>query len=272
MVRCIGLSEIQNIEFEILQEVVRVCEENGLEYYLVGGTLLGAVRHSGFIPWDDDIDIALPRYDYDKLEKIFRNNAPGCYKWVDYKDNHRIPYHFGKICDVRTTLVETGYRKEYRVPLGIYIDVFPLDGTPNSIVARKIHFAYIGFLRTLISLNCLDNSTPRPLHKKLIIFLVQHLVDENVLNVLHKSLEHELRRYPYDSAEYVCNFLGGWGMSEMFPKAWIGDYSFVEFEGVKVRAFQKYDRYLNQVYGDYMTMPPIEERKPPHLFEAYYIE
>jgi len=272
MARRIGLSEIQNIEFEILQEVVRVCEENGLEYYLVGGTLLGAVRHSGFIPWDDDIDIALPRDDYNKLEEIFRYNAPVYYKWVDYKDNSRIAYHFGKICDARTTLVETALRKEYRVPLGINIDVFPLDGTPNSIVARKVHFAYIRFLWTLIILNRLDNSTPRPLHKKLIISLVQHFLDDDLLKVLHESLERELRRYPFDCAEYVCNFSGAGGMSEMFPKAWISDYSFVEFEGIKARAFQKYDQYLSQIYGDYMTMPPIEERKAPHLFEAYYIE
>lgn len=264
------LEEMREIQIDILKHVAAICHENKLQYYLVYGTLLGAVRHSGFIPWDDDIDIALPRDDFDRLESICRVQLPEQYRWVDYKDNFKIANNIAKVCDRQTVLIEES-RVDYQVPLGVYIDIFPIDGVPGNSIVRELHYGRAQFLKMLITLNALNNSRARSLPKKLIIALVQRLMSESSVKRIHISLEKAIRQYEYDSSDEVCSYLGAWGRKEVFPKAWIGEGTTVEFEGLQLSAFAEYDRYLSRVYGDYWRLPPLEERKSHHAYKAFRV-
>ncbi len=264
------LVEKREIQIDILKHVAAMCHENNLQYYLVYGTLLGAVRHSGFIPWDDDIDIALPRDDFDRLESVCRLQLPEQYGWVDYKDDFKIANNIAKVCDRQTVLIEES-RVNYQVPLGVYIDIFPLDGVPGNYVIRSLHYGRVKLLQMLITLNALDNSRARSLPKKLTIALVQRLMSESSVRSMHISLEKAIRQYEYGASEDACSYLGAYGRKEAFPRAWIGEGTIVEFEGLQLSAFAEYDSYLSRVYGDYGRLPPLEDRKSHHLHKAFRV-
>lgn len=264
----ITLREMQAIQLGILETIVEICRENDLKCYPVGGTLLGAVRHKGFIPWDDDIDIALPRDDFDRLESICRQQPPKHCKWIDYKDDFRIPGNLAKVCDVRTVLIQEA-RVDYEVPLGVYIDIFPLDGVARNPFLRELNYVRTKCLRMLMFLNSLDNSMPRSLAKRLVIGLVQGLLDESSVRSMHESLERTIREYRYGESQEVCNYLGRWGRRERFPKAWIGQGTPVTFEGLQLTAFSEYHSYLSRMYGDYLTLPPAKERKSSHKYRVF---
>ena len=128
------VEELQKIELEILKYIDKVCKENNLTYFLAYGTLIGAIRHKGFIPWDDDVDIQMPRDDYNKLCDILKEEN-GRYKLLDHKEGLGYIYPFAKVIDSNTRLIETGLTET--VNMGVYIDIFPIDGTPNDFKKRK---------------------------------------------------------------------------------------------------------------------------------------
>ena len=132
---------------EILLAVDKVCREHGLRYYLWAGTLLGAIRHKGFIPWDDDVDICMPRADYDTLMAHAKEWLPAPYEAMSAETNGKYPGSFGKIIDSSTTLIE---RAHYAYLSGIYIDVFPIDGVPQSAWRRRLHFARFEFYKRIV--------------------------------------------------------------------------------------------------------------------------
>lgn len=267
------LDEVKEIQVDILKDVTAVCRENDLQYYLVYGTLLGAVRHSGFIPWDDDIDIALPRDDFDKLESIYRLRPPKQYRWVDYKDDCRIPNNIAKLCDRQTVLTE-GWMAAYKVPLslGVCIDIFSLDGVPRASIMKELHYYRVQLLKMPMVISTLNNSESRPLHKRLIIALIQWLIDKPLVRrAVHEFLEKAIRQYEYASSEEVCSYLAAYGKKGSFPKEWIGEGTTLAFEGLSLSVFHEYDKYLSQIYGDYLELPPLEERKPSHCYRAFKV-
>ena len=269
-VRPINIDEMKRIEVDILRQVVKMCTNHGLKYYIVGGTLLGAVRHHGFIPWDDDIDIALPRPDYEKLEHICRRELPPRYKFINFKDDPRLPYNFSKVIDTQTVLIEE-VRKASQVRLGVYVDIFPFDGVPRNRLAKAVHMQSIRLLQTLLLLSSLDISAKkRSLSKRIILKLVQFLLCLPVLKSAHWALERLASRYDIDSSGEICNYMGAWGSREVFPCEWLGEGVTLSFEGLLLNGVSRYDEYLTQLYGDYLSLPPPDQRRSHHRYRAWH--
>ncbi len=264
--REIQFEEMKKIELNILIYFTEVCEENNLRYYLGGGTLLGAVRHKGFIPWDDDIDVMMPRPDFQKLLSLSINNEnyniikPGTAGYY---------YNFAKLVDTRTILEEKGIK--IIDGLGVYIDIFPLDGMPETPDARKKRFKELNSIRKRINNTCLLK--PK-FHRNPFAYLNACRIynsNKNIdLSSLQKKYLDSALKNSFDDSEFVFAAGGAYGARDIFPGKWFEKEIELQFENLSVKAFNGYDFYLTQLYGDYMTLPPEDKRVTPHHTIVYF--
>lgn len=258
------MTEIQKVELNILREFIRVCEELGLIYFLVCGSALGAVKYNGFIPWDDDVDVALPRDDYERFCEMAQQLLPEYIFVQNYKTEKEFPRLYTKLRDSRTTYVEKTVA-HLNMNHGIFIDVFPLDGYPvqkkdvkvleirKKIRKLQIESAFnvdYGWLRN----SFLKMERLLGFHKKTAYFI--------------KKLEKQLMNWPADESKLWCNH-GNWqGKLEYALKEQYGKGTWMEFEGLMVRVPEKYDAYLTQKYGDWRADLPEEEKVGHHYYEV----
>lgn len=264
--REIQFKEMKKIELNILIYFTEVCKENNLRYYLGGGTLLGAVRHKGFIPWDDDIDVMMPRPDFQKLLSLSINNEnyniikPGTAGYY---------YNFAKLVDTRTILEEKGIK--VIDGLGVYIDIFPLDGMPETPDARKKRFKELNSIRKRINNTCLLK--PK-FHRNPFAYLNACRIynsNKNIdLSSLQKKYLDSALKNSFDDSEFVFAAGGAYGARDIFPGKWFEKEIELQFENLSVKAFNGYDFYLTQLYGDYMTLPPEDKRVTPHHSIVYF--
>lgn len=264
-----SLTEIQKIEVDILDYIVKICKEYNLRYFLVGGTLLGAIRHQGFIPWDDDIDISMPRKDYEKLIHIF-SNIKGRYKLLQINNNTNYFYSFIKIVDTKTKLIECN-RKTYIKDLGIYVDIFPLDGLGNDrnkAIKKVLKISKIG-RRVARSAENLSNQLRV---NKIKILTLKCLVNVVGREKYFQIINNHLKKCDFDDSKFIGCVYGMYGESEVIERKHYASTIDVEFEGKKYKAPIGYDCYLKQLYGDYMKLPPEEERVPKHNIKVYWRE
>lgn len=268
------IRRMQDIELELLHTVDNICNENNIKYFLIGGTLLGAVRHKGFIPWDDDIDIGMSRKDYDRFINICKNNMPDNTKLLTYDTVDNYPHNFAKIIDTRTVLIEENL-KHLNVKSGVFIDVFPFDGVPENGFMCKLHYLSIRFYKYLLAGHYFTeefltdkeykSSIARSV-KIIMVKIIKLLTRFTDIKKVHKKLNKLLSKYEYDSCKIVCNYLGAWGVREIVPKYFIGKGERIQFEGSYFSAIDHPDLYLESIYGDYMKLPPEEKRKSHHKF------
>lgn len=257
------IKKLQSVELEILKSFVEFCEAKEISYFLIGGSALGAARHSGFIPWDDDIDIGIPRHDYTRLLNIPENEFPdGCILNSFYNENE-YPYYFSKMCNKNTKLVEN-MTSHLDFRQCIYIDIFPLDGAPDSKVMQKYHYQKIRILKKLQNLyNGMTKKEINP-YKKLLIMCIRVLFTRKSL---HEKLNKLSNKYKYNDQNIIANYFGSWGMKEITPKKYFGDGTILSFGNGEYRVPSDYNNYLTLLYGDYMKMPPEEKRKSHHSFK-----
>lgn len=263
----ICLDELKKIELDILIYIDQVCTNNNLRYFLCGGTLLGAIRHKGFIPWDDDVDICMPRPDYDRFIEIMRQ-TDSKYKVLspEQKDYY---YTFSKVVDCETTLYECEHQPIDN--MGVYVDIFPLEGMPSDQSICSKHFDDLNRLRLRIN----SFSFCKPKFRKNLIALLRtlYLYQKNKKDSLLKfqeKYEKLARQYHYDESEYVYATGGVYGRKDIFKRDLFLDLIKVEFEGTEFFAPQEFDAYLKQLYGDYMQLPPVEKRVSNHSYKAKY--
>ena len=266
-----SLREIQVIEQNILDYVVELCDTNKIRYFLAGGTLLGAVRHRGFIPWDNDIDIAMPRPDYQHFIDIFENTIENPrYKLLRVRDNKNYCYPFVKIVDTRTIMFES-YKGKRIDDLGIYIDIFPIDGLGDDYrnavkVLRKVRRLTD---RIAISAIPIKGYCGLKKLKQLIKILLYRGTsrEKRIHGVEQKNLI-----YQFDDSVYVASTYGLRGINEILEQKCFNDYIPIEFNGSFYKAPIGYDKYLKKMYGDYMRLPPVDQQKPPHINNAFWRE
>lgn len=266
------LYELKQCELAIFRAFLQVCDTLNLRYYLIGGTLLGAVRHQGFIPWDDDIDVGMPREDYDRFVREGQALLPGHYFIQTYHTDPDWPEIFAKIRDSRTTFIESSL-KERKINHGVYIDIFPLDYYPeNAADARKVEIMHKLFRAKINQAFTLprENKEPavRKIGKKALSVLVS-LKYPSLESVL--SAREELLKSVPKSA-LIKNYSGAWGKKEISPNEWFSTGIMLSFEGLAVRGPRNYHEYLTRVYGDYMQLPPEGDRRGHHYCELLDFE
>lgn len=263
------IKKLKEIELEIFRQFVEICKENSLRYFVIGGTALGTVRHKGFIPWDDDIDVALPREDYEKFLIVAQKALPSNMFLQTYITDKNYPMPFAKLRQSDTAFIEKSISK-IKMNHGVYIDVFPLDGYSQSSIKAKFFGTREIILKISISqafsLDMVSKNKLNTIVKKIII----KLFSDYKTSV--KKLDSLYKKIPYDSAEIVANFCGAWGKKEIVPKEYFGKGVEGEFEGIKVILPEKTHEYLTSLYGDYMKLPPEEERVGHHYCTVIDLE
>lgn len=254
--------KLQSIQLEILEYFDKVARENNIYYYLVFGTLIGAVRHQGFIPWDVDIDISLMREDYEKIVNILRDNEKESPFFVRLpgEKNHKSPHALLYLKETKLGFFDYMYNKNSKYPKEIYIDIFPIDIISENQKKQGKQIKKIKQIRNAILIKNPTYYKPNRLYK--FLKWARSLVFFYTSNVrLNKRLTKEMTKFNNLKSSLVCQFA-----CDDIEKTilHINDYGMPEyanFEGLKVPIPKNYDKFLKQVYGDYMKMPSIENQK-----------
>lgn len=247
--------DIKELQMHILQNLLvfdKICREHNLHYYILFGTMLGAVRHKGFIPWDDDIDVGLPRPEYELFRQHASEWIPAKYEFICYENDPNYMSGFGKIQDAETTLIE---RKHIGYIGGVYIDVFPIDGISSNPLMQRIQYYRYTYHRQLLYHIHRDPYKHGHGIRSWFPLLVQKLYSADKLQ---KSFRKVMTKYDYDKSEYVSQLNDG--MTSVMPKSVLGTPTPVEFEGYTVMGVEHSDEYLTREFGDYMQIPKPEDR------------
>lgn len=261
--KTICIEELKRIQIEILKEVHEFCLVKGLRYSLAYGTLIGAVRHNGFIPWDDDIDILMPRPDYEILKREFIHPV---LMFVDRDVDSNCYVTFGKIYNSRTIMREyTDYNCEY----GVYIDIFPIDGLPNNTYEAINHYKKMSRMRKLLDFKMVKVSNTRSFLKNLVLIGGKILLFPFRRKSLQDYVIKLKKKYKYEDSNNVAELSFG-TYKRILPKEVFESYILHRFEGEEFFIIKEYDKYLTSVFGDYMKLPPIEKRVTHHSFYAYW--
>lgn len=264
----IPLEVIQNGEFRILQYIKGVCDRNNLKYFLAYGTLIGAIRHHGFIPWDDDMDIHMPREDYLKFVDIVKRDPHPYYRLISRETTPKFTHILPKVIDTRTQLTQKTSWSE-KVQLGIYVDIFILDGAGNTrIEAEATYLAALTCFRQWHK--AVHIMLPPGKDKKKSIKKWLHHIPYRLLGVRYYMDKHAefCAQKSYYQYSYVGAMSAGTGnpARNVWLREWFGEGTGVMFNGEPFRAPQNWDAVLRPEYGDYMELPPPEKRRSTHRY------
>lgn len=258
--RKLSIEEQKKIQFGILQDIAAFCEKKHITYFLAYGTLIGAIRHNGYIPWDDDIDIAMPRPDYDRFVRIFNSE----YEYtkvleMSLSDKYGIP--FAKAYDNRTWVDELHYKPD---EYGVFVDIFPIDGIKGTLQFKKMDR-----LNKLLHIKK-ANYTRRSLLKIVRNFLGKIVLLPFSVHDILERMDKIARQYPFGTTPKAGLISVPYGMREIVDTSVFEQTIFHEFEGSQFRIPIGYDAWLKSLYGDYMQLPPEEKRIPHHVLDAYW--
>lgn len=259
---CLSLKEIQTEQKKMLKKIINYFDENQLTYFICGGTLLGAIRHQGFIPWDDDVDILMPRPDYLKLQNIALSKKIDETLEIHSYELGNLNDPFCKIYNLSTTMEKYTSLDEYDTHM--WIDVFPLDGLPESDKKIKRTFQKSIFWRKLLKIRKLKDERVIEVSKtkieKILKPFVKFFVDFLPKSFYVKRINKLCLKYPYEEAKFVGGIAWGYGPEEKMLKSDVDKVVKVDFENMKVKTFSCWDYYLHNLYGDYMKLPPKSDQ------------
>ncbi|MBO6261672.1 MAG: LicD family protein [Bacilli bacterium] len=271
--RKLELNEIKNRELIILNEIDHICKQESIRYSLCGGTLLGAVRHKGFIPWDDDIDIMMLRHDYEKFICYCKNNKTK-FGLIDSNVNKEYGYLFSKAYD-KETLIREKLMESSNLNIGVFVDIFPVDYLGDTFKEAKHILNKTRFWRELLvarNWECFKKSKTHGLiyePVRLFFYIISRFYKkEKLINRIYRiNAKYNKQRRKYSGC--IC---GSYRNKEIMPTNVFEDYSSLLFEGTPYSVFRNFDLYLSNLYGDYMQLPSIEKRVAHHTFDCYLKE
>ena len=267
------MNELQEKELELLKAFIKVCEKHNLRYFLIGGSALGAIRHKGFIPWDDDMDVGMPREDYDKFMELQYEYDGTPYFIQNFKNDPCYIYNYGKLRDSSTTFIEYIY-KNHRINHGVWIDIFPIDGISRKMVEPKKCAKKIFRIWTQVWLSYLP-ALRRKVRKEtwfkdILLNIVAGLF--YIFDIAHyrnKKVERIIHKIPFDEAVMAGNCFGFNMKKEAMDANIFKEIIKVPFENIEVNIMKDYDTYLHNIYGDYMTPPPVEKQIGHHYNRGF---
>lgn len=251
------LREVQLIQLELLKEVDRICKKCGIHYNVIAGTLLGAVRHQGYIPWDDDADVALLRSEYEKFRKACRTELDHeKFYFQDHRATKGYRWGYGKLRRKGTVFLRQN-QEHMPYAQGVFIDIFPLDGVPDNYLLRSMHNFECFCLRKILWAR-VGKVADKSLFMRSWYYLLDKLPEQKVFAYYHKLIRRSNRAggrmvrilmFPTPNSEYG------------YYRCWYENSSPIKFEGVEFQGIKDYDSYLSFKFGNYMELPPEDKRK-----------
>lgn len=265
-----NLKKVQKTQLGILEVFKSICKKHNLRYYAIGGTLIGVHRHKGFIPWDDDIDLGMPRPDFERFVAL-QNEFPNGYTLTNHENEPNWQFNLCQFVDSESEIIERLNEKPRRCH--IWIDIFPIDGMPSNSFIRWLHAKHIMFYRYLIQIANLKtqvnvHKANRPILEKMVLKLLHYVPLGKKVNVdkALQKMDEVLKKYDFDKSSYAGNMLGRKREEEAVPRCWWDGPIECPFENTTINSPKGYDQYLKHIYGNYMQIPPENKR------ESHYIE
>lgn len=267
----IMIDELKQIQLDILLRIDEFCRKNGIEYFLDGGTGIGAARHQGYIPWDDDIDLAMTRPNYERFIHTFNASVDHLYVCAPELD---INYYatYANVCDDRTILIEgaNGHRGQ---EIGVKVDIFPIDGTAENFKKSLRRHKLLRLLCQLMSRKRRDMSIvwENDKWKFFTCLCVRTLVVFISYSTLQKWVHRLATKYPFETSSRAYDVVNPVYKHPVHCRREVyEDYIDVVFEGNMLMTLKDYDTYLTDLFGNYMQLPSVEQRVPHHNFTAYW--
>lgn len=259
--------KLKSVQLELLDEFASFCKEHHLTFYLFGGTLLGALRHGGFIPWDDDVDVCMPRKDYDRFCELYKETD--IFFLQNTKTDRYYFYHFAKLMK-KGTLYREYFTQNINAKKHIFIDIFPINGYPNkSNFLSLFHYNFWLFVlnkRSYPKCVCKTRTIKRNATYRVLTVLSWLLLWWAPFHLCAKMRNDFMKRHQFKRSP---NCIVGTNLRKIYSRDFFEGTSKVQFEGRTMPAMGEPSKYLTKMYGDYMQLPPENERTPHHYLVEF---
>lgn len=266
MKRVETLRQLQQVSIFIYKELLTVCQRENIRLYLLGGTLIGAVRHQGYIPWDDDIDVCMSRPDYNRLLAITGGKIGDKCRIIDPAADEAYKGVVPVVVYENSSVVSGQFKEDEN--LKISISIFVYDGAPTSKIGRFFYYSRLYMLRAEHALCRANFANVNTKAAKIIGPVLSPLYNAAHVYKYKKKILKWQQKYAYETSKFVSTNMDSGSWKEVFPKDTFEQSTELMFEGIKSYAFSNYHEQLTKYYGDYMQLPPLEEQRGKHSFDA----